>query len=195
MDHLKRKRMQSFIDKTNETRKNRADFTRLVLESSSSRRNSISSSIPEASTTAQVVTTSQPSTSQTNTSIPYLSDDDEYLSYYSSEESDSDDVTPIDSNDQTTFEGKQIEMTSSERIMLLLLHQARFNSTNREIEYMAQMFNSMTIDKNNRVLFNCTNSPTSQLTQNIPITDVSELCTYTTINNVNYLFSIFNKHM
>ena len=156
MDHLKRKRMQSFIDKTNETRKNRADFTRLVLESSSSRRNSISSSIPEASTTAQVVTTSQPSTSQTNTSIPYLSDDDEYLSYYSSEESDSDDVTPIDSNDQTTFEGKQIEMTSSERIMLLLLHQARFNSTNREIEYMAQMFNSMTIDKNNRVLFNCT---------------------------------------
>ena len=195
MDHLKRKRMQSFIDKTNETRKNRADFTRLVLESSSSRRNSISSSIPEASTTAQVVTTSQPSTSQTNTSIPYLSDDDEYLSYYSSEESDSDDVTPIDSNDQTTFEGKQIEMTSSERIMLLLLHQARFNSTNREIEYMAQMFNSMTIDKNNRVLFNCTNSPTSQLTQNIPITDVSELCTYTTINNANYLFSIFNKHM
>ncbi|KAI2795351.1 hypothetical protein BLOT_016853 [Blomia tropicalis] len=40
-----------------------------------------------------------------------------------------------------------------------------------------------------------TYSKTSQLTQNIPITDVSELCTYTTINNANYLFSIFNKHI
>lgn len=73
-------------------------------------------------------------------------DNDSDLQNYGSDSGESDDsfeVEHFDPVDSIIIKSSKIEMDENERIMLLLLHQARYNTTNRETEQYVQTINDL----------------------------------------------------
>ncbi|KAH7644880.1 hypothetical protein HUG17_0418 [Dermatophagoides farinae] len=99
---------------------------------------------------AQVSDSESPAGSSAETIInkyhvePGIIYDDDDLQKYASDSDDGDDEI-VHQESTIEFENfsRRIEMNEMERIMIILLHQARFNTTNKEIEIFSKSLNNM----------------------------------------------------
>ena len=128
---------------TERRKQNEHNFGNLVKEMTSMNKVAATSMFPESALLNSRIDPLEQSTTRVHQSPSAEILDDPPAYSYDSDDDDNSDVIPIDGYDFDGTQPRPSKMSVSEKIMCVLLHQARFNTTNREVEHMVNLFNCM----------------------------------------------------
>lgn len=135
---------ENLLKRGDERRKqNEENFSRFVREIASKNKSTATAKYPLEQSTyedEQYSTADLPTSQVHQSSAIFDLDDPPAYSFESEEE---DDIIPIEEFDFNESQRRPTKMDLTEKVMCVLLHQARFNTSNREVEKIVNLFNSM----------------------------------------------------